>query len=207
MSKNPIYLIGSIILFLGLFYMFLPHVAHHAIAEGSGESSHFENIIYGLIGTLTGLALLFKSEKNEKLGIPTGNVRYIIEVVAILSVSAGLIHAALIPEHFREWIGYGVFFIVAAFAQLIYAIMILKLDSKNTGKRELYNLYIIGIIGNLLLIAMYVLSRTSGIPFFGPEAGEVEGVGAVDLFSKFLEVGIIIFLSLLMKGLNRVRKR
>jgi hypothetical protein len=45
---------------------------------------------------------------------PTG----VLYTVAALSLIAGLIHLWVVPEHFEEWWGYGVFFLVAALAQV-----------------------------------------------------------------------------------------
>ena len=62
MKFKPIYFFGSVLLFLGFFWMFLPHIVHESAAEkvddsGHGGSSHYENLIYGVILVLTGLFL------------------------------------------------------------------------------------------------------------------------------------------------------
>jgi hypothetical protein len=45
-----------------------------------------------------------------------------------------------------------------------------------------------------------------GIPFFGPHAGEVEGVGGADLFATTAELALVIMLgALLVRGLPRER--
>jgi hypothetical protein len=55
-------------------------------------------------------------------------------------------------------------------------------------------MYGAGIAGNVAIVALYVVSRTSGIPFFGPEAGTIEEVGAVDVVSKVAEaVAVCLF--------------
>ena len=46
-----------------------------------------------------------------------------------LSVLAGLLHLLVMPEHFDEWLGYGLFFLVVALAQLVYAVLLLRRPS------------------------------------------------------------------------------
>jgi hypothetical protein len=43
-------------------------------------------------------------------------------------------------------------------------------------------------------LGLYLVTRTSGIPWFGPEAGTVEAVGAIDIVSKVLEGSLILML-------------
>jgi hypothetical protein len=46
------------------------------------------------------------------------------------------------------------------------------------------------------------VTRTAGIPFFGPHAGDIEGIGALDLTCTLAEVGIVAGLgALAMRGL------
>ena len=49
---------------------------------------------------------------------------------ATLSLLAGLIHLWVTPEHFEEWWGYGVFFLVAAAAQILYVPIVLLLPTR-----------------------------------------------------------------------------
>ena len=61
------------------------------------------------------------------------------------------------------------------------------------------SILLLGIVGNLAIIALYVMTRTLGIPFFGPHAGEVEAVGIIDLASKVLELALVIVLVALLR--------
>lgn len=112
---------------------------------------------------------------------------------AALSVVAGLIHLVVAPEHFEEWIGYGLFFAVATVAQLMYALLIV-------AWKPTRNLLLAGIIGNGLIIGLYLVTRTFGIPFFGPHAGHVEPIGMLDTISKIIELGLIACLGVLWRG-------
>ncbi len=105
---------------------------------------------------------------------------------AALSLLAALIHLWVTPEHFEEWWGYGAFFLVAAAVQVLYAPLVLV--------RPTRMVLLGGIAGNLAIVALYLLTRTVGIPLFGPGAGEVEGFGFVDVCATASEVGIAVAL-------------
>jgi hypothetical protein len=105
---------------------------------------------------------------------------------AALSLLAGLIHLWVTPEHFEEWWGYGAFFVVAGAAQILYVPIVLLLPTRIV--------LLLGIAGNLAIVVLYLLTRTVGIPFFGPEAGEVEGFGFVDVCATASELGIAVAL-------------
>lgn len=106
---------------------------------------------------------------------------------AVLSALAGFIHILVTPDHFEEWIGYGLFFLVASTAQFMFALLLLAHGSNR-------DLLLAGIVGNGLIIALWLVTRTVGIPFFGPEAGEVEPVGVIDTVSKLVEGALIVCL-------------
>ena len=54
--------------------------------------------------------------------------------------------------------------------------------------------YIISIIGSAALILFYILTRTTNIPLIGLQTD----VGAIDVASKIMQVGIISVSSFLM---------
>jgi hypothetical protein len=104
------------------------------------------------------------------------------------------------PEHFEEWWGYGAFFLVAAAAQALYVPLLLR--------RPGPTMLLLGIGGNLAITLLYLLTRTVGIPLFGPHAGEVEGVGFADLCATTSELGIVVALgAALLRGLSAERRR
>jgi hypothetical protein len=116
--------------------------------------------------------------------------------VAALSLIAGLIHVWVTPEHFEEWWGYGTFFLVAAAAQVVYVPLLLRWPTRMV--------LILGIAGNSAIVLLYLLTRVVGIPLFGPEAGDVENVGLVDVCATASEAAIVIALGALL--LRRVLK-
>ncbi len=111
----------------------------------------------------------------------------ILYAAAALSLVAALIHLWVMPEHFAEWWGYGAFFLVAAAAQALYVPLLLRWPKRAV--------LLAGIAGNLTIVVLYLLTRTVGIPLFGPEAGEIERVGFADVCATTSEVGIAIALS------------
>jgi len=132
--------------------------------------------------------------------IAVGRPRPILYAAAGLSLAAALIHLWVTPEHFEEWWGYGVFFLVSALAQLLYVPLLLRRPSRTV--------WLLGVGGNLAIVLLYLLTRTAGIPLFGPEAGEVEGVGIIDVCATTSELGIVAALgALLLRGLSTERRR
>ena len=113
-------------------------------------------------------------------------------VAAALSIIAGYIHLVVMPEHFKEWWGYGIFFLIVAIAQMLYGGALLI--------RPRHSLLVAGIIGNLALIALWAWTRTIGIPLIGPGAGEREAVASIDLVSKAVELALVLSLVALMRG-------
>lgn len=120
-----------------------------------------------------------------------------------LSLAAGLVHGAITPDHFSEWWGYGLFFFLAALAQGGYGLLLLLRPWRydQTGgsrppddplvRQDDRRAYQWGIAGNTAIVALYVVTRTTGIPFFGPGAGEVEAVTPAGVLSKGLEIALI----------------
>ena len=107
---------------------------------------------------------------------------YLLGGLAALSIGAAAIHFAVVFEHFDEYTLYGVFFLVISWAQVIWPAVLLWRPSR---------LWLwLGIAGNAIVIAVYVASRTVGLPF-GPDLHAPESVGALDVLSCVLEFGLI----------------
>jgi hypothetical protein len=107
----------------------------------------------------------------------------LLPAAAGLSLAAGLFHSLVISEHLAEWWGYGSFFVVISLAQVLYPIVLDRWPGRC--------LFLLGIVGNLASLLLWLVSRTVGIPFVGPDAGQVEAVGPLDLLVKLLELVLI----------------
>ncbi len=64
MRFKIIYNLGSIILFLGLFWMLLPHAFHEKIIGNVVEESHIAHTIQGLIIAILGLIIMAFTDKK-----------------------------------------------------------------------------------------------------------------------------------------------
>jgi hypothetical protein len=97
------------------------------------------------------------------------------------AAGAGVIHLAFAPEHLREYLPLGLGFLVAGVLQIAWGAAI--------ATRESRRLLLLGGAFSLVFVAVYVMSRTTGLPL-GPDAFEPEGVGAADLLCCALEVPV-----------------
>jgi hypothetical protein len=121
-------------------------------------------------------------------------------LAAIFSIGAAAVHVAVCPEHYQEHLLYGVFFTIAASAQLGWAALLLA-----SGRRWLLE---VGALANTAMLALWLVSRTTGLPF-GPGAGEVETVGRFDIIATSCEVGLIaccLYALFRAPGLNATRQ-
>jgi hypothetical protein len=121
-----------------------------------------------------------------------------------LCLVAAALHAALIDAHLEEWWGYGLFFVVASIGQAVLGLILFSLPRSPAWPASQWRawkrrLFLAGALGNLAVIVLYVITRTLGIPFFGPEAGEVAGIGPADLPTKLAEAGAVVLLALLYR--------
>lgn len=136
---------------------------------------------------------------NAQEFITSLTTKQLLQGAAGFSIAAAFIHGLVTPDHFEEWWGYGLFFMLTALAQLFYGLLLIfqpwQPDPiRGTKGFSVQTLYWIGIVGNVFIIVLYIITRTIGIPFFGPEAGEVEDVSLLSLVSKLVEIALIISL-------------
>jgi hypothetical protein len=103
--------------------------------------------------------------------------------LALLSMGAAVIHFVVIPGHWEEYWGQGLFFIVAAIAQLLWAVWILVAPSRR--------IYLAGAAGNAAIVALWIVTRTAGVPA-GPGAGEREAVEFADTLATVFEVLLVV---------------
>jgi hypothetical protein len=100
---------------------------------------------------------------------PAARPNAVLYAAAGLSLVAALVHLWVTPEHLEEWWGFGAFFLVCAAAQALYAQLLLR--------RPNQAILLLGVAGNLAVVILWLVTRTTGIPLFGPHAGEVEEAG------------------------------
>ena len=106
-----------------------------------------------------------------------------LRLAAIASLGAAIIHFAVAPTHWREWLPSGLFFVSIALFQVLWARIVLA--------RPTATVLLAGILGNVGSAALWALSRTAGAPF-GPRAGEAELVHGADLCALLLESYVVM---------------
>jgi hypothetical protein len=120
---------------------------------------------------------------DDKVRVMPATARpYLLGALASLSAAGAAIHFAVVFEHFKDYLLYGVFFLVLAWAQLIWPAVLLWRPSRPW--------LLLGMAGNAAVLAVYVASRTVGLPF-GPDLHHPEPVGALDVVSCVLEFALI----------------
>ena len=102
--------------------------------------------------------------------------------LAALSMGAAAIHFAVMEEHFAEYVAIGVSFSVVAWLQALWAVGVIVLPSSR--------LLVAGLVGNALVVLVWLVSRTTGLPI-GPEAGAPEPAASVDVLATTLELAIV----------------
>jgi diguanylate cyclase (GGDEF)-like protein/PAS domain S-box-containing protein len=106
-----------------------------------------------------------------------------LQVVAIGSLLAGLVHLSVCPEHFKEATSFGIFFAFVATMQVAYAAIVLR--------RPTRLVLLSGALGNFLIIGVWTMSRIVGVPG-GPTPWTPERVGVTDVFACIVELVVVI---------------
>jgi manganese oxidase len=120
---------------------------------------------------------------------------------AVISTVAGVVHLMVSPYYLQEWWGYGFFFILAGLAQVTYGMVLgllpwLAADAPAflVGERARARmLYHLGTGGNLAIIALYIVTRTLGVPA-GPELGTALPITPLSLGTTLTELLLVIAL-------------
>jgi hypothetical protein len=133
--------------------------------------------------------------------------------MAALSAGAAAIHFAVTFEHFSEYSLYGVFFLILAWAQLVWPVVLISLPFltwatararparfpagwSRSGLRPLAARRVavwlwLGIVGNAGVLAIYFSSRSIGLPL-GPDTKTVEAWGGLDLVCSIEEILLVV---------------
>ena len=102
---------------------------------------------------------------------------------AVASAGAAVIHFAVMPAHWLDWLPAGLFFASVSVFQLIWALL--------AWTRPPAVLLAAGIVANLGLATLWVVSETHGV-LFGPHAGEPEAVQAAGICVVLLECYVVM---------------
>ena len=103
--------------------------------------------------------------------------------VASASAGAAAIHFAVSVEHFEEWWGFGLFFVMSAVVQLVWAMLVV------TTRSGL--LMWLGVVGNAAIVVLWIVTRTVGT-LVGPEPATPEPIGLADTVASAFELTIVV---------------
>jgi hypothetical protein len=100
-------------------------------------------------------------------------------LLAGTSFVAAVIHAVVCPEHFQEYWAFGTFFLATAVAGMAYAVWVLA--------RPARWLFAAGVVANLGIVLLWLTTRLVEVPI-GPDAGETEAFGTLDIVASSAEM-------------------
>jgi hypothetical protein len=143
----------------------------------------------------------------------------LLGAAAALSAGAAAIHFAVIFEHFSEYSLYGVFFLVLAWAQLVWPAVLIALPfltwtpakarparfparwsrsglTPLAARRAAAWLWL-GIAGNTGVLVIYFSSRSIGLPI-GPDTKTMEAWGGLDLVCAIEEVLLVVIAAVVL---------
>lgn len=126
----------------------------------------------------------------------------LIIAITILSVSVGIIHVLLVPEHSQESAIWGMVFLASGLAQIGFGLAILLV-----GKYTVRNiLYYIGIIGNSTLVITFVLVRLVTPPF-SPEGTPISELEPNGIITLIIEIILIILIAYQLKHTDITKEK
>jgi hypothetical protein len=113
-----------------------------------------------------------------------------LRIAGYLSIAAGLIHAIAMIDHFSHYWLFGVFFLVLTYGQVLWGLALLRGRSSDRGLR-------LGAFANLAIVAVWLVSRTLGVPF-GPNAGDPEPIGPMDVAATLDQLVLVAYVGVLL---------
>ncbi|HEV7808402.1 MAG TPA: hypothetical protein VGO80_21525 [Solirubrobacteraceae bacterium] len=112
-----------------------------------------------------------------------------LRIAGWLSIAAGLIHAIAMIDHFSHYWLFGVFFLVLTYGQVLWGIALLRGRATDRMLR-------LGAVANLAIVAIWLVSRTAGLPF-GPQAGDPEPIGPMDVAATLDQLVLVAYVAVL----------
>lgn len=164
---------------LGLFVLLGPHlIAPVRHRPYDAHTERVQALRRQLAPGATDAAIL-----ERPVTIPATPVgRLLLPLAVVSSAAAAGVHAALGPAHLKEQTLFGIFFAISALLQLIWAVAVAIRPTRAT--------LVAGAVGNLGIVALWLATRTVGLPWGllpGPEA-----VGSWDLTCALWELAVVV---------------
>jgi uncharacterized membrane protein HdeD (DUF308 family) len=114
---------------------------------------------------------------------------------AALSIMAGAVHLAALPEHISESALFGAFFLLSGAFQIATGFAL-----RSVSSRALISLV---AVVNAGIVALWIVSRTKGVPV-GSDPWISEPVGPMDLVATACELALIVTVAR-MRSFQRIR--
>jgi hypothetical protein len=116
----------------------------------------------------------------------------VYSALAVVSLATAGIHFAVMGDHFQEYVVFGIFFAVVAWFQSLWALGVVVSPTRS--------LLLTGAIVNALVVLVWLVSRTIGLPI-GPDPGIAEPAAFLDVLSTALEIVFVASIAtLLLRG-------
>jgi hypothetical protein len=119
-------------------------------------------------------------------------------IASILALAAGVIHLAQIGPHSEEGWTFAAFFFVVGTVQVVAATLLLRPRPAAWFR--------FGLLGTAVVIGVWALSRTVGLPF-GAEPGEREALGAADAAATLAEAMTVVVLAMWLGDRSAPRRQ
>jgi hypothetical protein len=150
-------------------------VAAALLGLGMDAASPAAQIVTAIaVAALTAAVVPLASRRRPRLAVYSA---------ASASAGAAAVHYAVIAEHFEEWWGFGLFFVVSAVAQLVWALLVVTSRSRSV--------IWLGVVGNAAIVMLWIVTRSVGT-LVGPEPDMTEPVGVADSVATAFEVVIVV---------------
>jgi hypothetical protein len=119
-------------------------------------------------------------------------------IIAALLATAGGFHLAALPSHLHESAAAGMFFAAVALGQLVGAVLVATRPSSRTT--------VAVILGNVVVLAIWAVSRTTGLPV-GGELGAREPLAALDGLAAVAEILVVAGALTVLRRAGMIRLR
>ena len=171
-------------------------------------SADYRDAVADVVGTLLGVlevtlatgvvALIIVALSRRDEARPSLADALVVPAVA-LSLGAAAVHLWVVPDHAAEFAPYGLAFLVVAIFQARWATIYVA--------RRPSSLLRLGLVVNAAVIAIWIWSRTAGLPW-GATPNTPEPLGGADLAATSFELGLVAILAIqLWPGRDELRRR
>lgn len=153
-----------------------------------------------------------KPQNKPGTQISSSSVQHLVRWAAILSIGALICHAIDVPDHLTEWWGYSAYFVTAAAFQFFYGFGLFLQPWRYNETGDLRDnpdsfgrpYFILGLVLTASIVILYIITRTTGIPFLSPDA-VVERFTVLSLVPIVEDVPLMYCLAELMRRTSHSR--